>query len=375
MKYSVIAADLQEALSRYYDFLNVNFDLLDFASISNIIHFDGDNNSTSAYAAYIDVNKANTIQNPEPQSKAEKHRLELTKRKQAMHSKMATMKMNEIRSLQLDLINNAVIEESHRLLLLDSLEALLHYQSLGQIDGIIGLPRAEVEYLRSLPRKESNHSADQDLDDGLSCLRLPSPLKGFQNMHSFQMKTPEGFPYYVFYGVAPCENPHCPNCDVKMRSKGIESIVLKHVPIGNSPSFVVVDRRRFQCPTCEHTQIQNLEFQDKEHRITTQLREYVEMLLSATFNLKDTAELTGVGINEVKDIDEARLKKLYTVDGVKLKKPETQATFLSIDEFKLHNGHQYACDGRHKSDQNHKIRAEFSARRYFFYGRRFGSRL
>ena len=127
-----------------------------------------------------------------------------------------------------------------------------------------------------------------------------------------------------------------------LRSKGIESIVLKHVPIGNSPSFVVVDRRRFQCPTCEHTQIQNLEFQDKEHRITTQLREYVEMLLSATFNLKDTAELTGVGINEVKDIDEARLKKLYTVDGVKLKKPETQATFLSIDEFKLHNGHQYA---------------------------------
>ena len=65
MKYSVIAADLQEALSRYYDFLNVNFDLLDFASISNIIHFDGDNanrlswevltKSDSPSVAYVDA--------------------------------------------------------------------------------------------------------------------------------------------------------------------------------------------------------------------------------------------------------------------------------------------------------------------------------
>jgi transposase len=37
-----------------------------------------------------------------------------------------------------------------------------------------------------------------------------------------------------------------------------------------------------------------------------------------------------------------RLKERYTLDGKKLIKPERQAKYLGIDEFKLHNGHKYA---------------------------------
>ena len=56
---------------------------------------------------------------------------------------------------------------------------------------------------------------------------------------------------------------------------------------------------------------------------------------------KEISELTGVGPNIVKAIDKRRLEGLYVVDG-KLRRPETYARFLGIDEFKLHNGHKYA---------------------------------
>ena len=37
-----------------------------------------------------------------------------------------------------------------------------------------------------------------------------------------------------------------------------------------------------------------------------------------------------------------RLKDKYTADGKTLIKPEKQARFLGVDEFKLHNGYKYA---------------------------------
>ena len=44
----------------------------------------------------------------------------------------------------------------------------------------------------------------------------------------------------------------------------------------------------------------------------------------------------------MKEIDLQRLKDKYTVDGKALIKPEKQARFLGVDEFKLHNGYKYA---------------------------------
>ena len=43
----------------------------------------------------------------------------------------------------------------------------------------------------------------------------------------------------------------------------------------------------------------------------------------------------------MKAIDKRRLEELYVEDG-RLRRPEEQARFLGIDEFKLHNGHKYA---------------------------------
>lgn len=62
--------------------------------------------------------------------------------------------------------------------------------------------------------------------------------------------------------------------------------------------------------------------------------------------LKEVAHITGLHKCVVKDIDKARLEGLYVTvdkDGKKtLIKPEQQARFIGIDEFKLHDGHKYA---------------------------------
>ena len=67
-----------------------------------------------------------------------------------------------------------------------------------------------------------------------------------------------------------------------------------------------------------------------------------QLSFSFGFTNKEVAEITGLNKNIVKDIDLKRLKNLYTTDGKTLITPEEQARFLSIDEFKLHNGHKYA---------------------------------
>lgn len=78
--------------------------------------------------------------------------------------------------------------------------------------------------------------------------------------------------------------------------------------------------------------------------ITEPLHTYTRTLLAqGTYTNKQVAEITGLGENVVKDIDTEKLQELYTTDGgTKLIKPEKQARFLGIDEFKLHNGHRYA---------------------------------
>ena len=62
--------------------------------------------------------------------------------------------------------------------------------------------------------------------------------------------------------------------------------------------------------------------------------------------LKEVAHITGLHKCVVKDIDKARVEDLYVTidkDGKKtLIKPEQQARFIGIDEFKLHDGHKYA---------------------------------
>ena len=62
--------------------------------------------------------------------------------------------------------------------------------------------------------------------------------------------------------------------------------------------------------------------------------------------LKEVSHITGLHKCVVKDVDKAGQEGLYVTvdkDGKKtLIKPEQQARFIGIDEFKLHDGHKYA---------------------------------
>lgn len=62
--------------------------------------------------------------------------------------------------------------------------------------------------------------------------------------------------------------------------------------------------------------------------------------------LKEVAHITVLHKNVVKAINKARLEVLYVTVDKKghraLIKPETQARYLGIDEFKLHDGYRYA---------------------------------
>lgn len=119
--------------------------------------------------------------------------------------------------------------------------------------------------------------------------------------------------------------------------------MLRHLPFGGILTCVKLTRTQYVCPSCGKTFMQPIPFKALRHRITEQLYQYTrDLLASGNYTNKEVAELTGLGKNTVKDIDEERLKERYTTFDGKLIKPEKQAKFLGIDEFKLHNGHRYA---------------------------------
>ena len=65
-----------------------------------------------------------------------------------------------------------------------------------------------------------------------------------------------------------------------------------------------------------------------------------------------------VNPHTVKAIDKDRLSKLYTTEvdsHRKLKKPMEYSRYLGIDEFKLHNHHQYATAFYRSGYRTHSI--------------------
>ncbi len=132
-------------------------------------------------------------------------------------------------------------------------------------------------------------------------------------------------------------------------NQGLET-ALKHVPHGDILSFVTFKRHQYVCPRCRYTMMSEIPFKAKGHRITQPMLSFAQGLLEMGLTNSEVSELSGLHKNTVKDIDLKRLQSLYTEvkrdgDGNEkrvLRKPEAQARYLAIDEFKLHDGHRYA---------------------------------
>lgn len=142
------------------------------------------------------------------------------------------------------------------------------------------------------------------------------------------------------------EAPSCPCCGKSMEGNGQVPITLWHLPLGMERARIEVSRRRWACRECGQTSTEEVPFRAPGHRITLPLLTFVQDLLALGQTLKAVSLMTGLHRNVVKEIDRARLEALYTEEGKDgervLRKPERQARYLGIDEFKLHNGHKYA---------------------------------
>lgn len=149
---------------------------------------------------------------------------------------------------------------------------------------------------------------------------------------------------YLLHGElkASADDSICPQCGSSMHIHNRCEVNLRHLCFGDKLSCLRFTKLRYYCPRCGHSHMQDVPFQAKGHRISSELLNFTRDLLAYGFTNKQVAYITGLGRNTVKDIDLKRLKEKYTVDGERLIQPERQARFLGIDEFKLHDGHKYA---------------------------------
>ena len=175
-------------------------------------------------------------------------------------------------------------------------------------------------------------------------LMIPSCLPGFTNSDTDTLSTQSGRSAFLLKGsMELAESERVCTCGCRMHKNTSTNVTLRHLPFGSSYTALNFDKAQLFCPECKATKMQYIPFAAPGHRMTVGLYTYTRDLLArGTYTLKEVAELTGLGKNTVKDIDLKRLKEKYTLDGETLCRPEKQALFLGIDEFKLHNGYKYA---------------------------------
>ncbi len=185
------------------------------------------------------------------------------------------------------------------------------------------------------------HNSSADFADSLL---IPNPFVDYVNNSTVEETTNTGRQAYCFHGdlYYDQEEFFCEACHRPMEKHDKYSVRLRHTCFGNRLSFVMVDKHRFVCPVCGAQKMQQIPFQAEHHRITKELLAHTELLLSQGYSNKQVSGLTGLHQHTVKDIDKARLQRIYTEDGKQLKKPMEQATHLAIDEFKLHDGYKFA---------------------------------
>ncbi len=175
-------------------------------------------------------------------------------------------------------------------------------------------------------------------------LFIPSSLQGFTNTNTKCERINETRNLYKFNGILTINDSDyiCNKCGHKMHINNSHPITLKHLCFGGNLTCVCFNHTQFYCENCHSTNMQNISFKADNHRITNELYNYVrDLLATGHYTNKEVAEITGLNRNVVKDIDRERLEEKYVVNG-ELIKPEKQATYLGIDEFKLHNGYKYA---------------------------------
>ena len=170
-------------------------------------------------------------------------------------------------------------------------------------------------------------------------IMLPSELVGFVNDRTEIVATTTGKGMFLLQGHIENkeEDKHCPHCGSPLHTHAHHQSTIRHLNFGPTLSCIRFAKTRYLCPSCQFTKMQDVPFQANGHRISNQLLNYTKDLLALGFTNKEVTFITGLGKNTVKEIDLERLKDQYTIDGQRLIKPERQARFLGIDEFRANS--------------------------------------
>ena len=134
-------------------------------------------------------------------------------------------------------------------------------------------------------------------------LSIPSLLEGFTNTNTTSEKIDKNRSLYRFNGVLTINDSDyiCPKCGHKMHINNSHQITLKHLCFGGNLTRVCFDHTQFYCENCHNTNMQNISFKADNHRITTELYNYVrDLLATGHYTNKEVAEITGLNRNIVK---------------------------------------------------------------------------
>ena len=191
-----------------------------------------------------------------------------------------------------------------------------------------------------------------------SFVALPSSMPGFEqtapcressrrvNMGTARAPRAREVPLLVVPG-ATLEPPpsSCPSCGAPTRRNGSSLCSLAHLPLGGSWVRVEVERARSRCTACGASFSAPVPFRAEGHMATGALVAFCGDLLARGLNLKEVSLATGLCAQVVREVDRARLERLYTVEGAGgdrgLARPARRARLPGVGEFKLHDGHCY----------------------------------
>lgn len=124
----------------------------------------------------------------------------------------------------------------------------------------------------------------------------------------------------------------CGNRDVVRRGTVMRRF--RNLPIGNKPSWVVLDVQRVWCIACNLVRQVKIGFADERRSYTRALERYV-LELSRHMTIRGVSQHLGIGWDMVKDIQKRHLKKRFS-------KPKLhKLTQIAIDEISVKKGHNY----------------------------------
>ena len=151
--------------------------------------------------------------------------------------------------------------------------------------------------------------------------------------------TRTGKEIYVTRGISTAPRPErCPECGSAMHRHGKQEMRIQDIDLLGHLHIIIAGYDRYCCSSgsCNHTEMQEIQFKEPGHFITKRMGRRIRARLNSGANASETARSLSVHPNIIYEIDKANLRAVLDA----MEPPVCR--YIGIDEFKLHKGHRYA---------------------------------